>query len=161
MEALRALSFIGVTGIGATAVGDAWALLRRRWLGTALPNYVLVGRWIGHMRHGRFRHSSLMKATPVKFEAAIGWTAHYLIGMAFAALPVLSWNSWTRTPTITQGVLVGLVTVAAPFFVMQPAMGAGIAASRTPNPRIARLHSLVYHLMFGLGLYLSARILAG
>jgi Protein of unknown function (DUF2938) len=36
---------------------------------------------------------------------------------------------------------------------MQPGMGAGIAASRTPRPAVARLHSLVTHGIFGLGLY--------
>ena len=43
--------------------------------------------------------------------------------------------------------------MAAPFLLMQPGMGAGIAASRTPRPAAARLHSLVMHAMFGLGLY--------
>jgi Protein of unknown function (DUF2938) len=43
--------------------------------------------------------------------------------------------------------------VAAPFLLMQPGMGAGIAASRTPRPAAARLHSLVTHGIFGLGLY--------
>jgi hypothetical protein len=36
---------------------------------------------------------------------------------------------------------------------MQPGMGAGVAASRTPRPATARLHSLVTHGIFGLGLY--------
>jgi hypothetical protein len=43
--------------------------------------------------------------------------------------------------------------VLFPFLVMQPAMGAGIAASRTRNPGAARLQSLVTHAVFGLGLY--------
>jgi hypothetical protein len=55
--------------------------------------------------------------------------------------------------------------VAAPFFLMQPGMGAGIAASRTPRPAAARLHSLINHAVFGLGLYLAAvpasKLLAG
>ena len=55
--------------------------------------------------------------------------------------------------------LVGVVTVAAPFLLMQPGMGAGIAASRTPRPAIARVHSLLNHLAFGAGLYLSALLL--
>jgi hypothetical protein len=40
--------------------------------------------------------------------------------------------------------------------VMQPAMGAGIAASRTPRPNLARLRSVVTHTVYGLGLYASA-----
>jgi hypothetical protein len=43
--------------------------------------------------------------------------------------------------------------VAAPFFLMQPGMGAGIAASRTRRPAAARFQSLVTHGVFGLGLY--------
>jgi hypothetical protein len=50
--------------------------------------------------------------------------------------------------------------VAAPLFVMQPAMGMGIAASKTPNPATARLRSLVVHAAFGVGLYVSALLLA-
>jgi DUF2938 family protein len=41
----------------------------------------------------------------------------------------------------------------APFLLMQPGMGAGIAASRTPRPVAARLQTLVTHGIFGLGLY--------
>jgi hypothetical protein len=44
---------------------------------------------------------------------------------------------------------------------MQPAMGAGIAASRTPRPAAARIHSLVMHAVFGLGLFLAARVVSG
>jgi hypothetical protein len=56
--------------------------------------------------------------------------------------------------------IVGLATVVAPFFVMQPAMGLGIAASKTPNPKVARLRSIVTHAAFGVGLYVSAMLLA-
>jgi hypothetical protein len=39
---------------------------------------------------------------------------------------------------------------------MQPSLGLGVAASRTPNPTQARLKSLVTHIVFGVGLYVSA-----
>ena len=52
----------------------------------------------------------------------------------------------------------GLVTVAAPFLLMQPALGVGIAASKTPNPTAARLRSLMTHAAFGLDL--AARLTA-
>jgi hypothetical protein len=50
----------------------------------------------------------------------------------------------------------GIGTVVFPFFIMQPSFGLGIAASRAPNPRHARLKSLATHTVFGLGLYVSA-----
>lgn len=66
---------------------------------------------------------------------------------------------WASRPTLLPPVIVGLVTVVAPFFLMQPGMGAGIAASKTPNPKIARLRSIATHLVYGVGLYISARLL--
>ena len=43
---------------------------------------------------------------------------------------------------------------------MQPAMGAGIAGSRTPNPAATRLRNLGTHMVYGIGLYVSALVLA-
>lgn len=141
-------------GVGATAVMDVWGIVRKRLLGIPAPNYGLVGRWLAHMPRGRFRHDSIAAALPMHSERLIGWTAHYLIGIAYAAILPGIWGlAWIRYPTVGPALLVGIVTVAAPFLVMQPGMGAGIAASRTPNPGAARIHSLVMHTVFGLGLY--------
>ena len=141
-------------GIGATAVMDLWGLARKALLGIAPPNYALVGRWIGHMAHGRFRHDSIAASAPVPGEHIIGWTAHYLIGIAFAASLIGIWGlAWVRHPTIGPALAVGIGTVVAPFLLMQPGMGAGIAASRTPRPTSARSQSLITHTVFGLGLY--------
>jgi hypothetical protein len=145
-----------LTGIGATAVTDLWSVLRRRLLHVPPPDFGLVGRWIGHMPRGRFRHDSIAVAAPVAGERAIGWSAHYLIGIAFAALLPLAWGAgWFRDPRPGPALLVGIVTVLAPFLVMQPGMGAGLAARLTPNPARARLHSFLTHAIFGLGLYAS------
>lgn len=143
-----------ITGIGATAVMDLWAIVRKRLLGLAAPDYGMVGRWIGHMGRGRFRHASITAACPVRGERLIGWIAHYLTGIAFAGLLIVIWGlAWIRHPTIGPALAVGIATVAAPFLLMQPGMGAGIAASRTPRPGAARLQSLVTHAVFGIGLY--------
>ena len=56
--------------------------------------------------------------------------------------------------------LVDVATVIAPYFVMQPALGAGIAASRTPRPAEARLHSLLTHAVFGVATYLAGWIVS-
>jgi len=44
--------------------------------------------------------------------------------------------------------------------VMQPAMGLGVAASRTPSPLKNCLRSVVNHAVFGLGLFLAASVIA-
>ena len=61
---------------------------------------------------------------------------------------------------VLPAVLVGMATVAAPLFVMQPAMGSGIAASRTPTPLRNCMRSIANHTVFGLGLYLTALLMA-
>lgn len=141
-----ALAFAGCAlaiGVGATAVMDAWALVRKRCFGVPPLDYALVGRWLGHLARAR-----------VPGERAIGWAAHYLIGVAFAALLLaLRGVGWAGEPTLAPALAVGIGSVAAPLFVMQPAMGAGIAASRTPRPGAARFHSIVAHAVFGVGLY--------
>jgi hypothetical protein len=152
------LLFTFLIGVGATAVMDLWGFARKLLLGIAPPNYALVGRWIAHMTHGRFRHDSIAASAPVRGEHIIGWTAHYLTGIAFAGLLIGIWGlAWVRHPTIGPALAVGIGTVAAPFLLMQPGMGAGVAASRTPRPASARLQSLITHAVFGLGLYATGR----
>jgi hypothetical protein len=145
-----------LVGSGATAATDLWAVARRRLLGVAPPDYGLVGRWLGHMTRGRFHHPSIAAATAIPGEKWIGWVAHYLIGIAYAALLLALWGPrWLHEPSLAPAMIVGIGTVAAPFFLMQPGMGAGIAASRTPHPRVARFHSLAMHAVFGFGLYVT------
>jgi hypothetical protein len=141
-------------------VMDAWGIVRARLLGMPAANYGLVGRWIAYMPRGRFRHAPIAKTPPVRGELAIGWIAHYAIGIGFAGvLLVLFGLEWAGRPTLGPALAVGIGSVVAPFFLMQPGMGAGIAASRTPRPNAARFQSLVTHAVFGLGLFVAAFLL--
>lgn len=156
---MNTLVFTVVIGAGATSLMDCWAIARRRLLGVPPPDYGLLGRWLAHMAlSGRFRHDRIAAATAVRGELALGWAAHYLIGVSFAALLVGIWGpAWLLQPAIGPALLVGLGTSAAPFLLMQPGMGGGIAASRTPRPGAARLQTLVTHTIFGLGLYTAGQ----
>jgi hypothetical protein len=151
---MESWKYVAVIGMAATALIDLWSIVRKQLFATPMPNYSLVGRWLGHMPSGRFHHHSIAAAPVVPGERLIGWTAHYLIGMAFAAMLLGLWGvEWVLRPTLMPALVTGVGTVVMPFLVMQPGMGAGIAASRTPRPRAARLQSLVTHALFGLGLY--------
>jgi hypothetical protein len=149
-----------LVGLGATACMDLWSMARRRLMGSPLPDYGLVGRWFAHVLRGRFRHHSIAGAAPVRGESTIGWTVHYLVGIAFAALLIaIAGPAWLWRPTLGPALAVGIGTVAAPFLVLQPGMGAGVAARRTPRPNAARLQSLVTHAVFGAGLYAAGRVI--
>ena len=160
-EAIAYVTNAVVIGIGATAFMDIIAALRTRFLGTPAANYTLVGRWLAYCARGRFHHPSIATTPPIHRETAIGWSAHYLIGIAFATVLLVIWGlEWSCNPTIMPALIVGVASVAAPFLLMQPAMGSGIAASRTPNPAAARLRSLIAHAIFGVGLYVAGELAA-
>jgi hypothetical protein len=154
-EAPYFLSAVAV-GLGATLFMDLWALLVKRIFSTSSANYCLVGRWLRHMPEGTFMHASIAKASHKRFECAVGWIAHYVIGTVFALVLVTLSGNWLAQPTLLPALLFGVGTVLVPFLVMHPSFGLGIAASRTPNPTQARLRSLMAHTAFGVGLYVCA-----
>jgi hypothetical protein len=148
-------------GAGATMAMDVWAAVLRRF-GVPSLNFAFLGRWIGHIPRGRWLHEEgIAKSAPVAGERPIGWCAHYSIGITFAALLLAVFGlRWARSPTPGPALLVGIATVVAPLFVLQPALGAGIASSKTARPVFNTLKSLVTHTIFGIGLYLAARVTA-
>ena len=147
-------------GVGATVLMDLWALLLRR-LGVRSLDFALLGRWVGHLARGQWRHASIAQATPVRGERWLGWSAHYAIGVSFAALLLAAFGlEWARSPSLLPALGVGVVTVVAPLFVLQPALGLGVASSKTPTPLFNGVKSVVTHTVYGLGLYLAARAIA-
>ncbi len=148
-------------GTGATIVLDLWGLCLKHVFGIPGLNYALLGRWIGHLFRGRFAHDNIGQANPVAGEAAIGWIAHYTIGILFAAsLLAVMGPGWAQQPTFLAALIFGVATVACPFLITQPGMGMGIAAAKAPNPPVARLRSLAAHTVFGIGLYVAALLVA-
>lgn len=149
-----------VIGIAATATMDLWLLFLKR-LGVPTLDFALIGRWVGHWPRGVFAHEAIAKAPAVAGELALGWSFHYATGVAFAALLVsVEGLQWARTPSLAPALLLGAGTVAAPWLVMQPALGAGLASRKTASPSRNRIRSLANHMVFGLGLYLAAVLVA-
>ena len=148
-------------GIGATIVFDLWLLLLKR-MGVKTMNMAFIGRWAGHLAQGRFAHDSIAASPAVSGEHALGWLVHYATGVAFAgALVAVAGQGWLHAPSIGPALAVGIATVGAPLFVMQPSMGLGVASSKTPTPLKNFLRSVANHTVFGLGLYLSALLIKG
>jgi hypothetical protein len=150
--ALRAV----LIGAGATMVMDLWAVVLRQF-GVPSLNLALLGRWIGHLPRGHWMHPSIASARPVRGESWIGWCAHYAIGITFSALLLWTYGvGWARSPSLLPALFMGIVTVVAPWLILQPGMGAGIASWKTPTPVFNGIKSLVTHTVFGLGMYLAA-----
>ena len=102
-------------------------------------------------------HANIGSAPRKSAECTVGWIAHYMIGITFALVFVaLVGNHWLQRPTLIPALVFGVVTVLAPFAIMQPSFGLGFAASKLSNPTSARVRSLMNHTAFGIGLYLFA-----
>ena len=156
MEAHYILGAIAV-GIGATLLVDLWNVFLKRAFSIRSLNYCLLGRWLRHMPMGTFRHASIIDAPQKPFECAVGWMAHYTIGIVLALVFVLfSSGDWLVQPTLLPALLYGISTVIFPFFILQPSFGLGIASSKTLNPTQAKLKSLMTHTVFGVGLWVCA-----
>jgi len=159
MASIEEISRIVFIGCGATLVMDIWLMFLKR-LGVQTLNFAFIGRWVGHLFDGRVAHASIGKAPPIAHEILLGWMTHYAVGIAFAFLLTgIAGVAWIRSPSLGIALVVGLGTVVFPLLLMQPAMGLGIAASKTPSPLKSCLRSLLNHGVFGFGLFLSAGLI--
>jgi hypothetical protein len=160
-DPVRLILTVVAMGAAGAALMDVWSLALRRVWHVPTLDYALLGRWVGHLARGRFFHERIATSAPVRGERALGWLAHYGIGVAFAVpVVVLGGSGWIAHPTIWPAMAVGMGTILAPWLVMQPGMGLGIAASRSPRPGATRLRNLATHAVYGLGIYAAALMLA-
>jgi hypothetical protein len=149
-------------GVCATLLTDLWLQFLKRAFNISSLNYCYLGRWLRHMPGGTFLHKSIAAAPPKSFECAVGWIAHYTIGIMLTLMfIVLATGDWLERPTVLPALLFGIVTVVFPLFIMQPSLGLGVASSKTPKPMQARLKSVMTHTVFGIGIWLGAVGLSG
>ena len=154
---LELVAGVVAVGVGATLVMDLWNLFLKAAFGIPSLDLRLLGRWVAHMPAGTFRHDRIGAAAPKAGECVVGRVAHYGIGVGLAgALALLTSGESLLRPSPGPALLFGIVTVAFPFLLMQPALGLGVASARTPDPARARLKSLLSHVAFGIGLWGTA-----
>jgi hypothetical protein len=147
-------------GTGATVLMDLWAIFLWKALGQARPNWAPVGRWFWHLKNGTVFHDDIGRAEPYVGERALGWIGHYAVGILYGVvLALIVGSAWFAAPTFLPAWILGIVTVGAGWFLLQPGLGIGVAASRLPNANKVRFLNLVAHTVFALGLYGTALLL--
>lgn len=111
----------------------------------------------GHVLRGRIWHDDIKAAEPVPNELALGWALHYGVGILYGVVfAVFAGAGWLAAPSFLPVWIFALFTIAAGWFLLQPGMGLGWAAARTPAPWKARGMGLVAHTWFGVGMWLVA-----
>lgn len=148
---------IALTGIIATFATDLWQRLLQMVVRLPPASWGLVGRWVAWSLRGVLIHRPITATPRVRGELAIGWVFHYAVGIAYAALylAIMRW-AFGSGPTLVSALIFALALLAAPWLVMQPALGLGFMASRTPKPAIVRAVNVSTHAVFGVGLWLGA-----
>lgn len=141
-------------GVGGTLAMDIWAQVLHRVASQPLPNWAMPGRWLGHVFRGTVFHDDIAAAAPVPSELALGWAFHYAVGIAYGiAFVLLAGPDWRAAPSFLPVWAFSLATIAAGWFLLQPGMGLGWAASRTPTPWKVRGMGLLAHTVFAVGMW--------
>lgn len=155
---MSALIWTGlVMGLGGTLAMDIWSEVLARGFGQPRPAWGRIGRWAAQLPAGRVFHDDIGAVHPVQGEVALGWLVHYSVGLAYGVIFVLlAGPGWLGAPSFLPLWIFALVTIGAGWFLLQPGMGLGWAASRTPNPWKVRGMGLVAHTVFAIGMYAVA-----
>jgi hypothetical protein len=143
-------------GVIATIGMDIWAAFVKHVMRLPTADWAMVGRWFGHMPRRVFVHRPISESAPITNELVIGWIGHYVTGIVYGLAYLYIVQIILRSgPSIISAIIFGLITLAAPWFIMQPAMGAGVFATKTPRPGLMRIINLSMHAIFGVSLYVG------
>jgi uncharacterized membrane protein YagU involved in acid resistance len=88
---------------------------------------------------------------------AVGWIAHFIIGIILAAGYVLVVGPVLPGSRVVRGMLYSLIPFILAQIAVMPIMGAGFFSSNTPAPAMMVMASLIGHLVYGAILGLTAR----
>lgn len=145
-----------IVGFLATVTMDVVAVIAFRFgiagWGPRRTGPDLIGRWIGYLLQGKFRHTNILQTPPLRGELLLGLAAHYSIGivltLAYLGLLIMA----RATPTALSAILYGAATTALPWFLMFPSQGLGWLGRNAPGgAHLARV-SLFNHIIFGVAI---------
>lgn len=149
-----------ITGVFGALAFDIWNALAQRLAGVRAPNWGILGKWLLAPFAAIDRTpapSGPPTFTPV--ERILGETAHYATAILFAFALILTMGAdWLAHPTPMPAIAAGLLTTIFAWFLIMPALGAGIAGTKTPTPLKLCVTTLLSHAIMGAGFYLGAML---
>jgi len=147
-----------IVGVLATLTMDVVAVIALR-LGIAgggprRTGPDLIGRWMGYLLQGKFRHTDILQAPPLRGELLLGFAAHYAIGILLTLMYLGLLAVAHATPTALSAIFYGTATTVLPWFLMFPSQGMGWLGRDAPGDAHLARTSLFNHIVFGLGIAL-------
>jgi Protein of unknown function (DUF2938) len=152
-----------IVGVLATLTMDVVAVIALR-LGIAGPGPRrtgpdLIGRWLGYLFQGKFRHRDIVQTPPLRGELLLGFVAHYCIGIVLTLVYLGLLVVAHVAPTAFNAILYGTATTVFPWFLMFPSQGMGWLGRDAPGDAHLVRASLFNHIVFGLGIALWVAVL--
>jgi len=152
-----------IVGILATITMDVVAVIALRLgivgRGPRRTGPDLIGRWIGYLLRGKFKHTDILQTPPLQGELVLGLAAHYSIGIVLTLLYLGLLIVAHGRPTAPTAILYGTATTVFPWFLMFPSQGMGWLGRDAPGDAHLASMSLFNHIIFGLGLALWMAVL--
>src|SRR5881628_93578 len=152
-----------IVGILATVTMDVVAVMALRLgiagRGSRRTGPDLIGRWIGYLLQGKFRHKDIMLTPPLRLVLLFGLSSHYSFGFVLSLVYLGLLVGSHATPTALSAILYGTATTVFPWFLMFPSQGMGWLGRDAPgDAHLARV-SLFNHIIFGLGIALWVAVM--
>lgn len=147
-----------LAGAIATAFADLWQQTVKYVSGLPPTNWSIVGRWVAGFRAGAFLRPTIAADAAVPGESAIGWAFHYGVGVIYAAIFIYAGLALGRPTGLAGALAFALVTLAAPWLVLKPALGLGMFGHRAARPWRDLALTATTHLAFGFGLFAGAHV---
>lgn len=147
------LTDILIIAVVANIVTDVYELALERILGKT-RDWHLVGRWVANIFKGSFVLDTNDETQSFAGELALGWVFHYVVAVAYVAIYLIGvLFVLGQPPSAATAIGFGVITVAAPWFILMPGLGVGVLAVNAGRPNFVRVVSLSVHTVFGVGIY--------
>lgn len=152
-----------IVGILATLTMDVGGLIGLRLgIGGRGPRRTgpdLIGRWVGYLFRGKFKHTDILQTPPLRGEIILGGAAHYSIGIVLTLLYIGILLVAHAKPTVLSAFFYGVATTVFSWFILFPSEGMGWLGRDAPGDAHMPRFSLYNHIVFGLGLALWMMVL--
>lgn len=150
-----------IAGVLACLVMDTFQRLLFLILNILPSNWGMVGRWTAYtVTRGKVINPKIDTLPAISGETSLGWLVHYLVGVGYALVYLVMQEAGWLDNSFYSGAIFGIASVAVPWFFFLPAMGKGIMARLTDNPRLVCFLALLNHFVFGLGMAFGFQIVA-
>lgn len=152
-------------GVLATVTMDAAMVLASRFGTGAFASdkigLEVIGRWVGGLGRGRWRHADITAEPRQRGELAMGLATHYVTGIVLTQSYFLLLRRAGLRPDMAKATAFGLATGVLPLLFMFPSMGYGCCGLRSGDAsRLVRV-MLVGHTAFGVGIGLWSSLRSG